>query len=121
MKIYIAAHCPDLARSFEARLPDGFVATSQWHDGRPFKRTYEHTEAECYQIAIADLINIRRADAVVLISGPDKYSGGSVEAGIAYGMGKPVCVHGRRENMLTWLFQPWPWGNEVKHGPPPQL
>jgi len=43
------------------------------------------------------------ADALILLAGPDKYSGGKfVEAGIAIGAGKRVIVIGRRENMLLW-------------------
>jgi len=42
-------------------------------------------------------------DALVLVAGKEKYSGGKfVEAGIAIGLGKRVVVLGRRENMLLW-------------------
>lgn len=106
MKIYIACHSRELAQEFAASLK-GHEVTSRWH-GKEFLPTGDHTVAERHAIAIEDLNDIKRADALVLIAGPDKYSGGKfVEAGIAYGMGKPVYVVGRFENMLTYLFEPW--------------
>jgi nucleoside 2-deoxyribosyltransferase len=109
MKLYIACHDPKLASNVALKL-SGHEITSRWHDGRPFKPTSEHSPAECAAIAQMDADDVTAADAVVLIAGPDKYSGGKfVEAGIAIGQGKPVYVVGRRENMLLWhpLVQEW--------------
>jgi hypothetical protein len=49
------------------------------------------------------MLDVMSCDVLVLIAGPDRYSGGKfVEAGIAIGAGKRVIVMGRRENMLLW-------------------
>lgn len=108
MRIYIACHSRELAESVAARVrADGHETTSTWHT-KPFNPTESHTVAQRHGIAIEDLNDIRRADALLLVGGPEKYSGGKfVEAGIAYGLGKAVYVEGRFENMLTYLFQPW--------------
>lgn len=108
MRIYIACHSRELAEEFASELrSEGHEITSLWH-GKAFNPTESHTLAQRHSIAIEDLNDIRRADALVLVGGPDKYSGGKfVEAGIAYGLGKAVYVEGRFENMLTYLFQPW--------------
>lgn len=104
MKVYVACHNPDLAEGIANKLRKrGWEITSRWHDGRPFKPTEEHTHQERMDIAMMDVDGVTAADAVVLIAGPEKYSGGKfVEAGIAIGQGKPVYVVGRRENMLLW-------------------
>lgn len=108
LRLYIASHSKELANAFTAMLPGWITTTSTWHH-KDFHPTERHTEAERFDIAIEDANDIRRADALVLLSGPSKYSGGKfVEAGLAYGLGKAVYFFGRRENMLTYLFQPWP-------------
>lgn len=44
--------------------------------------------------------DIRWSDALVLIAGPEKYSGGKfIEAGYAFGLGECVLILGRRENL----------------------
>lgn len=104
MKIYVASHSRDLAldAAFVLRRA-GHKIASRWHN-KPFHPTSHHTPDECAAIAQEDYDDIVGADALVLVSGPDKYSGGKfVEAGIAIGLGKPVTVIGRRENMLLWL------------------
>lgn len=107
MKIYIASHSKELANAFASNLPAGFAITSRWHS-KEFLPTDHHSLGDRFEIAIEDANDIKRADALVLLSGPDKYSGGKfVEAGIAYGMGKPVYFVGRRENMLCYLFEEW--------------
>jgi nucleoside 2-deoxyribosyltransferase len=104
MRIYVACHNPVLAESMAQKLRErGHTITSRWHDGRPFLTTDQHTLKERQQIAEEDLADVSEADALVLIAGPDKYSGGKfVEAGFALGIGLPVYVSGRRENMLLW-------------------
>lgn len=104
MKIYVACHDPKLAESVAQELRAcGHTITSRWHDGRPFLKTDEHTLEERQAIAADDLADVAEADALVLVAGPDKYSGGKfVEAGFAMGRGMPVYVRGRRENMILW-------------------
>lgn len=104
MKVYIASHCRWAglyAADMFGRL--GHEITARWlHE--PFGATGNYTEAERHRIARMDADDVARADALVLIAGPDKYSGGKfIEAGIAIGMGKRVVIIGRRENMLLWL------------------
>lgn len=104
MKIYIASHCR-WAACFVAReiAQMGHEIVSGWHD-TPFLPTDKHTENERQNIAIQDANDVARCDALVLVAGPDKYSGGKfVEMGIAIGLGKKSFVVGRRENMLMWL------------------
>ncbi len=120
MRIYIACHSKESATDFAETVPEWVSVVSRWHS-KEFLPTENHTESERYSIAIEDANDIRRADALVLIAGDEKYSGGKfVEAGIAYGLGKPVYVVGRRENMLTYLFEPWPeeWRSVVKSSAP---
>lgn len=104
MKIYVASHSRELAQKMADDLADqGYTITSRWH-GKEFHPTEHHTVNERRAIAQEDYDDICAADALVLIAGEEKYSGGKfVEAGIAIGQGKPVYVYGRRENMLMWL------------------
>lgn len=103
MKIYVACHdrwaACHVATVLEAK---GHAITSMWHY-KEFKASHQHTEQERETIAVEDFYDVERADALVLVAGPDKYSGGKfVEAGIALGMRKQVVIIGRRENMLLW-------------------
>ena len=104
MKVYVASHDRWAACHVASVLEGaGHAVVSMWHE-KEFHPTDKHTEAERTAIAIEDCEDVARADALVLIAGPDKYSGGKfVEAGIAVGMGKRVVIIGRRENMLMWL------------------
>lgn len=69
-----------------------------------FEPTATYTEAQREAVAQMDLEDIKGSDALILLAGPEKYSGGKfVEAGYAMGKGKPVVIVGRRENMLLWL------------------
>jgi nucleoside 2-deoxyribosyltransferase len=106
MKFYIACHCSELAKSTSVKLlAHGHTVVSRWHD-KPFHPTEHHSVGERFNIAIEDLNDIKRSDALILVSGPDKSSGGKfVEAGIAYGLGLPVYYTGHRENMLCYLFE----------------
>lgn len=108
MKVYIAAHDKALAQREASNLKSkNFTITSNWHE-KAFLPTENHSETERFEIAIEDLNDIKEADCLLLLSGPDKYSGGKfVEAGIAYGMNKPVFYKGHRENMLCYLFEEW--------------
>lgn len=106
LKVYIACHSKEMAQKEARRLQDaGEIVVSRWHSGE-FLPTQKISPEDRFQLAIEDLNDIKRADYLILISGPDKYSGGKfVEAGIAYGLGKPVFVNGRRENILCYLFE----------------
>lgn len=104
MKVYVASHdrwaACHVASVLEAH---GHAITSKWHY-KEFKASQEHTPDERECIAEDDVSDVNRADALVLIAGPDRYSGGKfVEAGIALAWGKRVVIIGRRENMLLWL------------------
>lgn len=103
VKIYVASHCRWAASHVATVLrKQGHNVTSRWHD-KAFNPTSRHTELECRAIAAEDVEDVQTADTLVLVAGPDKYSGGKfVEAGIALGLGKRVVVLGRRENMLLW-------------------
>jgi nucleoside 2-deoxyribosyltransferase len=103
MKIYVAAHCRWAGLHAASVLKSsGHEITSRWLQ-KTFLPVSEHTPEERCEIALEDVEDVLRADALVLVAGPDKYSGGKfVEAGIALGLGKSVVVIGRRENMLLW-------------------
>lgn len=104
MKVYIASHSRELAVDLATILTaNGIVVISGWHD-KDFLPVTAHTVSERIEIAVEDAKDVSASDALVLIAGPDKYSGGKfVEAGIAIGLGIPVVILGRRENMLLWL------------------
>lgn len=104
MRVYVASHCRwAAAHVASVLLRHGQQIASRWHS-KPFLATTAHTKTERAEIAQEDRDDVFAADALVLVSGPDKYSGGKfVEAGIAIGLQKTVIVIGRRENMLLWL------------------
>lgn len=104
--VYIASHSKELAEELSLSMEKvGFTVCSSWHK-KEFLPTEKHNVPERFSIAEEDLEDIKRCDWLVLVSGPERYSGGKfVEAGIAYGLGKKVLVRGRRENMLTYLFE----------------
>jgi hypothetical protein len=103
MKVYIASHCR-WAGLYCANIlhEQGHEITSRWLF-QPFLSTPEYTEGDRQQIAKMDFDDVSRSEALLLVSGPEKYSGGKfVEAGIALALGLPITVLGRRENMLLW-------------------
>lgn len=105
MNVYVASHDRWAACYVASVLneADGINVISRWH-AKAFNPTRKHTESERAEIALEDFDDINASDALVLISGPDRYPGGKfVEAGIALGIGIPVVVLGHRENMLMWL------------------
>lgn len=103
MKIYIACHDQRMAQAAATQLSgSGYFITSRWLSAS-FDKTESYTEKERAEIAKMDADDVLASEALVLIAGPDKYSGGKfVEAGIALGVGIRVYVIGRRENMLLW-------------------
>lgn len=104
MKVYIASHCRWAGLYCAAVLEaQGHEITSRWLK-YPFLPTEEYTTEGRANIARMDYDDVARSDALFLVAGPDRYSGGKfVEAGIAMGLGLPITVLGRRENMLMWL------------------
>ena len=105
MKVYVACHSKEEAAEAASSLrAAGFDVSSTWHTShRAFLPTVEHTEDQRTTIAREDADEVRGSDALLLIAGPEKYSGGKfVEAGIALGRCRPVVVLGRRENLLLW-------------------
>lgn len=103
MRIYIASHSqPEAASLAETLLKWGHEITSRWIK-TPLYPTTEYIISDRRRIAQEDVEDVQSADTLVLISGPDKYSGGKfVETGIALALHKNVIVIGRRENMLIW-------------------
>ena len=103
MKIYVASHCK-LAGLHVATVlesADHFI-TARWLHSE-FKPTEQYSAQAKFTVAQEDYDDVVASEALVLVAGPDKYSGGKfVEAGIALGLGKRVVVVGRRENMLLW-------------------
>lgn len=109
MKIYIASHSSDsanrAARYIESNLSPQVQIISTWHrkEADGLQATASLSIADREAIAIRDVDEVQQCDVLILIAGPDKYSGGKfVEAGIAFGLCKRVIVVGRRENMLLW-------------------
>jgi nucleoside 2-deoxyribosyltransferase len=103
MKVYIAAHCRWAACHVADVLKKDHEISSTWHQFE-FNKTESHDESTRAKLATIDRNEIAESDALVLVSGPDRYPGGKfVEAGIAIGLGKRVIVIGRRENMLLLL------------------
>jgi nucleoside 2-deoxyribosyltransferase len=103
VKIYIAGHDQEEAKSLAAVcVSAGHEVTSRWL-GKEFKGTDKHTVEERQAIAVEDEQDVRSADTLVLISCERRVPGGKfIEVGIALGERKPVYVLGHRENMLMW-------------------
>jgi nucleoside 2-deoxyribosyltransferase len=103
VKLYIASSDKTVARWVAAKCRKaGHTVTSRWL-GMRFALTETYSEEDRVAIATVDVEDVTVADALVLIASPHPVPGGKfVETGIALGMGKPVLVLGRRENMLMW-------------------
>lgn len=103
MKIYVACHDQKLAIDVAADLQvAGFEITAQWLT-QPFGPSGSFDENTRRRFAMENYDDVRRSDALVLVAGPDRYSGGKfMEAGFAYALGKHVLVLGRRENLQCW-------------------
>ena len=103
MKIYIAAHASNLAEGVGKQLrAEGLEVVSTWHK-QPLTPGELLSAEQKKTIANKDLSEVRESDAVLLIAGDDKYSGGKfIEAGYALGLGKRVFVLGRRENVMVY-------------------
>ncbi len=103
MKIYVASHDRWAAEYVATRLwQKDYRVVSTWHS-HGFLRKEEMTDEQKQHDANRDVGEVMQCDALVLVSGPDRYPGGKfVEAGIAIGRGKHVFVLGPRENVLLW-------------------
>ena len=103
MKIYVASHCRWAGLYIAGYLQnEGHTIVSSWLT-KPFKRSEEITLVDKQDIANTDTADVRNADTLVLIAGPDKYPGGKfVEAGIAIGLNIPIIVLGKLENVLLY-------------------
>jgi hypothetical protein len=103
MRVYVASHCR-WAGLYIAQIlkeADHFI-TSGWLT-REFKRSEELTIEDKQTIAEQDIADVMSSEALVLISGPDKYPGGKfVEAGVAIGCSIPIIVLGKPENVLLY-------------------
>lgn len=108
MKIYIASHNQRIARRLAGVLKRaGNEITAHWLN-QPFGPSNAFDETTCWRFANENFDDVRRSDALVLMAGPEKYSGGKfMEAGFAYALGKHVLILGRRENVQTY-------GNHMK-------
>jgi hypothetical protein len=109
MRVYVACHCRWAASRVASVLQfHGHTITSSWHD----KEFLSHDEMQPRDRAAAaawDFMAIRNSDCVCLVSGLDKYPGGKfIEAGFALGIGLPVFVIGRLENVM--LYSPMVFG-----------
>ncbi len=114
MKLYIACHDQKRARRVAKALrAAGFEITSRWLK-QPFgpSETFDH--ATRVRFAMENYDDVRRSVGLVLVAGPERYSGGKfMEAGFAYALGKPVCILGRRENVQCYGH----WIQQVKNVP----
>lgn len=104
MRVYIASHCRWAGLYCASVLIGrGHEISSRWLF-EPFLQTQDYTEAAREAIARMDYEDVVASDALLLVAGPDRYSGGKfVEVGIAVARDIPVTILGRRENMLMWL------------------
>jgi nucleoside 2-deoxyribosyltransferase len=101
--VYIACHDQKRAIEVADAIGDaGFETTSRWLV-QPFGPSNTFDEDTRRRFAAENFDDVRRSDVLVLVAGPDRYSGGKfVEAGFAYGLGKHVVILGRRENVQCY-------------------
>lgn len=103
MSTYIACHDQKLAREVADAIGDAGIATTSRWLLQPFGPSNAFPEADRWRFAAENFDDVRRADVLVLVAGPDRYSGGKfIETGFAYGLGKPVIILGRRENVQCY-------------------
>ena len=109
MKLYIASHSRETAAQLRKNLiAAGHEVTSRWitNDTKFHMGPDAYSGPEKSQIAVMDEEDVRSAtDGVVVVAEPEgRYvpGGKHVEAGIALGLGRPLYVIGRRENIFHW-------------------
>ena len=108
MRIYIAAHSQHMARDLKKQLELlGHAVVARWieHDAKFGSGAASYSDEERKSLAAMDEDDVRNADALVLLAEPEGRfvpGGKHVETGIALGIGIPVYVVGRRENIFHW-------------------
>jgi hypothetical protein len=105
--VYISSHDKGEAEKLAAALrAAGHNVVSTWQDEPPYPEGKLNNAPDDDKVAGAEVnvaIIARRTAVLVLIAGPDKYTGGKfVEAGVALAVGARVVVLGRRENALLY-------------------
>lgn len=97
--IYISSHSAEEANALAAKLTEAdHVIASTWHTETGPRPDLSDALAWARK-AKRNQEQIRNAEVLVLIAGPDKYAGGKFyEAGYAHGVGTGVIVLGRVEN-----------------------
>lgn len=102
MKLYVSGHDAAQARALAEKLKaKGHVVLSTWHDTD--ERPELGDSVAWAKNANRNFCQISESYALVLLAGPDKYTGGKfVEAGYAIGQGVPVFILGRTENGMLW-------------------
>lgn len=109
--VYIAARFSDQkeARNLREYLRGkGFSVTARWIDEEPGLDVTMSDDQRRF-LAKMDVLDVRRAQALVLVNntGKDTYGTGGchTEVGLALGMGIPVIVFGPRTNIFMYLPQ----------------
>ncbi len=109
MKIYIASHSRENALELAEKLNErGHTVTSRWIwlDTKFHMGMRAYSASERSDLATMDEEDVRAAvDGVVVIAEPEGRmvpGGKHVESGIALGLGRSLCVIGRRENVFHW-------------------
>jgi len=104
MKVYLAA-CFEQQEEIKAKADElaalGIHVTSRW---RFEDSSLPETPERFDQCARVDLEDIRDADYLVVLTDQTSQRGGKhVETGYALGLGKPVMIVGRKENVFHYL------------------
>ncbi|MEL6330770.1 MAG: hypothetical protein AAFR38_14045 [Planctomycetota bacterium] len=108
MNIFIAAHSQEMARSVKRQLEAlGHTVVARWieNDTKFGQGAAAYSYDERRALAEMDEADVRRSDMLVLLAeteGKLVPGGKHVETGIALGLGLPVVVVGRRENIFHW-------------------
>lgn len=99
-KVYVSSHDKVLAEKTAIRLRElGHTVVSTWHDEVSINGSKGPPPGDpwWYGRVIDNTLKINDADALLLIAGPDKYTGGKfVEYGIAAAFGKTLYILGGR-------------------------
>ena len=109
MKFFIASHSQIEAKELMLELIKlGHEITSRWitEDTKFHKSQKAYSDEERMHISLLDEEDVRKAeDGLILISektGRNVPGGKHVETGIALGLGRPIYVIGRKENIFHW-------------------
>ncbi len=109
MKLFIASHSQIAAKKLRDILIEvGHEVTSRWitEDTNFHNGVDAYTDEERTRISVIDEEDVRKAeDGLILIAeqeGRCVPGGKHVETGIALGLGRPIYVIGRKENIFHW-------------------